>query len=166
MQEPNYVEALSKKLSLDKHQISQALKLLLEEENSVVFVARYRKEQTNNLDETQLRLILEEYKKEVALYELQLKALTTIESQGKLTPELKKSILSCKELKQVEEIFTPYKQKRKTKAMIAEEKGFLPIAKQVRRASSFFSSQKPFRKLFKRRNHFRSPRYSYSKICR
>jgi uncharacterized protein len=95
---------------------------------TVPFIARYRKERTGNLDENQIRDILELQSKQENLYKAKQTAINGIEEMGKMTPELMENIINAKTLKEVEEIYKPYKSKKKTKAMIAIEKGFQPIA--------------------------------------
>ena len=86
------------------------------------FIARYRKEATGNLDEKEIRAILENFSKIEALYKAKVTAINGISEQGKLTPELEESIIKAETLKAVEDIYKPYRLKKKTKAMIAFEK--------------------------------------------
>ncbi|MEG0679617.1 MAG: Tex-like N-terminal domain-containing protein, partial [Carnobacterium sp.] len=95
---------------------------LLAEGNTVPFIARYRKEMTGTLDEVQIREIEERYNY------LQKDVIRTIEEQGKLTPELKKSIEIADKMQLVEDLYRPFKQKRRTKATIAKESGLEPLA--------------------------------------
>src|SRR3954451_7802791 len=101
---------------------------LLDEGATVPFVARYRKEVTGNLDEVQIRSIEEKLAYFRELEERRQTVLETIESQGKLTPELKAKIEATLERKDVEDFSLPYKPKRRTKASIAREKGLEPLA--------------------------------------
>lgn len=107
------------------------------EGSTVPFMARYRKERTGNLDENQIRSILELQKSEESLYKAKITALTGIEEQGKLTPELRNSIERAKTQKEVEDIYAPYRLKKKTKAMIAIEKGFQVVADAIKKNSIF-----------------------------
>lgn len=130
MQEPNYVEFICSELNLKKSQVENVLKLI-EELNTVPFIARYRKEVTGNLDENVIRAIVDIREKQINLFKAKESALKNIEEQDKLTKELEDSIIKAKTLKEVEDLYAPYKRKKKTKAMIAIEKGFDPIARQI-----------------------------------
>src|SRR3954452_19681573 len=101
---------------------------LLDEGATVPFVARYRKEVTGNLDEVQIRDIQEKLEYFRELEERRQTVLETIESQGKLTPELKAKIEATLEKNELEDLYLPYKPKRRTKASIAREKGLEPLA--------------------------------------
>lgn len=131
MQEPNYTEIISKELNLKPFQVEKTLNLL-EEQNTVPFIARYRKEVTGNLDENQIRKIQEIRQKEENIFKAKQSALKNIEEQGKLVPQLKENIVNAKTLKEVEDLYAPFKKKKKTKAMIAIEKGFQPVAIQIK----------------------------------
>src|SRR3954447_20176060 len=109
---------------------------LLDEGATVPFVARYRKEVTGNLDEVQIRDIQEKLEYFRELEERRQTVLETIESQGKLTPELKARIEATFEKNELEDLYLPYKPKRRTKASIAREKGLEPLAQ-------FLMDQKP-----------------------
>ncbi len=109
-------------------QISETLKML-DEGDTVPFIARYRKERTSNLDEVEIRDIQAAAHRIQTLDKRKAEVLKIIEEQGKLTPELKKSIALAPALQQVEDLYLPYKQKRRTKATIAKEHGLLPVAK-------------------------------------
>src|SRR5687768_8326203 len=101
---------------------------LLDEGSTVPFIARYRKEVTGNLDEVQIRAIEEKLAYFRELEERRKTVLETIESQGKLTPELKARIEATLEKNELEDLYLPYKPKRRTKASIAREKGLEPLA--------------------------------------
>jgi len=101
---------------------------LLNSGNTVPFIARYRKEVTGNMDEVQIRLIQERYHYLKELAERKQTILTSIDSQGKLTAELKQQILECTAKTTLEDLYLPYKPKRRTRAMIAREKGLEPLA--------------------------------------
>lgn len=123
------------------HQISSELQLnrsavlgvlhLLGEGNTIPFIARYRKEKTGNLDEVQLRAIQERNQYLCDLEERRQTILKSIESQGKLTEELKESIQSCDSKSVLEDLYLPYKPKRRTRAMIARERGLEPLAEMI-----------------------------------
>ena len=128
---PDYVKVVSAALDLKAFQIETVLTLTAEGA-TVPFIARYRKERTGDLDETQIRDVLELKTKEENLHAAKQTAVTGIEEQGKLTPELLKNLLGAKTLKEVEEIYKPYKLKKKTKAILAIEKGFQPVADSIK----------------------------------
>lgn len=102
---------------------------LLDDGNTVPFIARYRKEVTGELDEVKIRLIEERLKFYRNLNLRKEEVIRLIEEQGKLTPELKERILSAQKPTQVEDLYRPYRQKRKTRASVAREKGLEPLAR-------------------------------------
>ncbi|MCI0625903.1 MAG: helix-hairpin-helix domain-containing protein [Acidobacteria bacterium] len=102
---------------------------LLEEQATVPFIARYRKEVTGNLDEVQIRTIAERLEYYTELLERRATILKSIEEQGKLSEELKTRILACYEKPDLEDLYLPFKPKRKTKASVAIEKGLEPLAR-------------------------------------
>lgn len=102
---------------------------LLNEGNTVPFIARYRKEMTGSLDEVQIREIEERYAYLENLEKRKIEVIRLIDEQGKLTPELEAEITQAVKMQQVEDLYRPYKQKRRTKATIAKEKGLEPLAK-------------------------------------
>src|SRR5690606_18515915 len=102
--------------------------VLLEEGNTVPFIARYRKEQTGALDEVQMRNIMERWNYLVNLHQRKEEVIRLIDAQGKLTEDLKRKIEKAMKLQEVEDLYRPYKQKRRTKATIAKEKGLEPLA--------------------------------------
>ncbi|MCO4522602.1 S1 RNA binding domain protein [Streptococcus infantarius subsp. infantarius] len=101
------------------------------EGNTIPFIARYRKEMTGNLDEVQIKAIIDLDKSMTALAERKATVLSKIEEQGKLTAELKKAIEASEKLADVEELYLPYKEKRRTKATIAREAGLFPLARLI-----------------------------------
>src|SRR5688572_20842331 len=101
---------------------------LLDEGATVPFIARYRKEITGNLDEVQIRAIQEKLEYFRELEDRRETVLKSIEEQGKLTPELKARIAAALEKNELEDLYLPYKPKRRTKASIAREKGLEPLA--------------------------------------
>ncbi len=113
--------------------ISQVIAVveLLQAGNTVPFIARYRKEATGNLDEVAIRAIQERLDYLTEMEERRHTILSSIESQGKLTEDLKKKILQCKCKNSLEDLYLPYKPKRRTKAMIAREKGLEPLALRI-----------------------------------
>jgi len=126
------IELISQMLSIRDWQVRNTLSLI-DSDNTVHFIARYRKEMTGDLDENQIRMIVESRDRMVALAKAKDSALRSIEEQGKLTPELKKEIEQADNMARLEDIYAPYKRKRKTKADLAREKGFQPVAAQIRR---------------------------------
>ncbi|ETI66170.1 Tex family protein [Neobacillus vireti] len=101
---------------------------LLNEGNTVPFIARYRKEMTGALDEVQIRNILERWQYIQNLEQRKEEVLRIIEEQGKLTEELSRAVTKAEKLQEVEDLYRPYKQKRRTKATVAKEKGLEPFA--------------------------------------
>ena len=118
---------IAEKLGIRTEQASAAIRLL-EEGNTVPFIARYRKEATGALNDEQLRELSEQLTYLKNLQEKKETALHSIEEQGKLTPELKKQLEEAMTLAAVEDLYRPYKQKRRTRAGIAREKGLEPLA--------------------------------------
>ena len=119
--------AISEELQLSPNAVNAVLELL-GESATVPFIARYRKERTGGLDEVQIRSIEERRDYLNELSERKDAILSSIESQGKLTPELKKQIIDAKTKAVLEDLYLPYKPKRRTRAMIAREKGLEPLA--------------------------------------
>jgi len=109
---------------------SQVRKVLdfLDEGATIPFLARYRQEATGGLDEEQLRAIRDQAESYRALEERKITILKAIKEQDKLTPELEKKIKNCKDLKTLEDLYLPYKKKRKTRGDMAKEKGLEPLA--------------------------------------
>ncbi|TKC13506.1 RNA-binding transcriptional accessory protein [Robertmurraya kyonggiensis] len=101
---------------------------LLNDGNTVPFIARYRKEQTGALDEVQIRDIMERWNYIQNLEQRKEEVIRLIDEQGKLTPELQQQIIASLKLQEVEDLYRPYKQKRRTKATVAKEKGLEPLA--------------------------------------
>ncbi len=129
---PNYIDIISTALEYKKFQVEIVLELTAEGA-TVPFIARYRKERTGNLDENNIRDIIELHTKEENLHKAKQTAINGIEELGKMTPELMANIIAAKTLKEVEEIYKPYKSKKKTKAMIAIEKGFQVVADAIKK---------------------------------
>ena len=128
---PNYVEVVSSELGLKVFQIEVVLDFIAEWA-TVPFIARYRKERTGNLDEDNIRDIIDLRAKTEKLHKAKQTAVNWIEELWKMTPELMENILKAKTLKEVEEIYKPYKSKKKTKAMLAIEKGFQVVADMIK----------------------------------
>lgn len=109
----------------------RAVVALLDEGATIPFIARYRKERTGNLDEVQLRAIQEAHEKSVALEERRQVILRTIEEQGQLTPALRSALLAATSRNELEDLYLPYKKKRKTRGSVARERGLEPLAELV-----------------------------------
>lgn len=122
------IKEISQDLGVTFHQVQSTLQLL-EEGNTIPFIARYRKEATNNLDEEQIRKISEVYEYQVGLLKRKEDVIRLIGEKGLLTEELKNAILKCNKLVEVEDIYRPYKEKKKTKATDAILAGLEPLAK-------------------------------------
>ena len=121
------IARIAEELAVSPKQVVAAVGLL-DEGSTVPFIARYRKEVTGNLDDTQLRLLSERLDYLRELNERRLSILKSIESQGKLTPELELAINSADTKTLLEDLYLPYKPKRRTKAQIAREAGLQPLA--------------------------------------
>jgi protein Tex len=118
---------LAQELNLQLHQVESAL-ALLEEGATVPFIARYRKERTGAMDEIQLRNLFDRYTYLIELADRKATILASIEGQGKLTDELRNRIESSLLKTEIEDLYLPYRPKRRTKATIAREKGLAPLA--------------------------------------
>lgn len=119
--------SIAKELKVKVSQVKAALEML-ENGDTVPFIARYRKEQTGSLDEEQLLSIEKSYQYEVNLKERKEAVLNLIEQQGKLTDELVNGINACTKLSEVEDLYRPYKQKKKTRAAVAIKNGLEPLS--------------------------------------
>lgn len=115
---------------LKQLQVEQTV-ALLQDGATVPFIARYRKEQTGELDEVQIRAVEERLAYYSELEERKVTVLKSIEEQGKLTPELRARIEASRQKTEVEDLYLPYKPKRRTKATIARERGLEPLAEIV-----------------------------------
>lgn len=129
------IKIVSEELKLKKHQVENTVKLL-DEGATVPFIARYRKEVTSNLNEEEIRDISERINYLRNLEARKQDVIKLIDEQGKLTEELKLNILKAEKLQQVEDLYLPYKKKRKTKADIAKEYGLEPLAEFVLKAKN------------------------------
>ena len=121
------IRILASELGKDPKHIENVVKLL-DEGNTIPFIARYRKEQHGAMDDTTLRTLETRLQYLRGLQERRDTVQSAIEAQGKLTPELEKAILRASTLAELEDIYRPYKQKRRTRATIAREKGLAPLA--------------------------------------
>ena len=121
------IQIIARELQVKQHQVEAAV-TLIDQGNTIPFIARYRKEATGSLNDEQLRQLHERLLYLRNLEEKKAQALGSIEEQGKLTPELKKQILAAQTLVMVEDLYRPYRPKRRTRATIAKEKGLEPLA--------------------------------------
>ncbi|MEQ1631409.1 MAG: Tex family protein [Planctomycetota bacterium] len=127
---PSISDRIAHELSARPQQVAAAV-ALLDEGSTVPFIARYRKEATGGLDDTQLRTLAERLIYLRELEERRTAILASIEEQGKMTEALKKSVDGAETKQQLEDLYLPYKQKRRTKATIAREAGLEPLALQL-----------------------------------
>ena len=137
----NINAVIAKELNVELWRVDAAV-TLLDEGNTVPFIARYRKEKTGTLTDEQLRELDERLKYLRNLEERKAAVISSIEEQGKLTDELKKKIETAETLVAVEDLYAPYKQKKRTRAMIAKEKGLEPFAQAIMLAGSTFDLEK------------------------
>ena len=121
------VNSVAKELNFKVPQVENTIKLF-DEGATVPFIARYRKEVTGNLDEEQIRDVIEKITYYRNLEKRKEEVIRLIEEQGKLTEELQKSIVNAMKLQEVEDLYLPYKKKKKTKADIAKEQGLEPLS--------------------------------------
>lgn len=126
----NFSTMIAKELTVAPKQVTAVI-TLLEDGNTVPFIARYRKEATGSLDEVQIKAIEDRHHYLVQLEDRKKEVIASIDEQGKLTSELQTQITRATILKQVEDLYRPYKQKRRTKATIAKELGLEPLADQL-----------------------------------
>lgn len=127
----NIPQLLADELALKPFQVNNALELLTEGA-TVPFIARYRKERTGEMNETQLRELFDRYTYLTELEERKQSILAAIEQQGKLTPELQSKITSCLQKNELEDLYLPFRPKRRTRATIAREKGLEPLANWIK----------------------------------
>ncbi|MGK7888371.1 MAG: Tex family protein [Leptolyngbyaceae cyanobacterium] len=123
----NLIDQLATELSLRPQQVEQALALFAEGA-TIPFIARYRKERTGEMDETQLRELSDRHTYLSELADRKVTILKSIEEQGKLTPELRQAIETCLSKTDLEDLYLPYRPKRRTRATMAREKGLQPLA--------------------------------------
>ncbi len=121
------IQTITKELNLKNWQVTETVKLI-DQGNTIPFVARYRKEATGELDETELRAIVDRLEYLRGLEKRKEEVIRLIAEQGKLDDELRAKIEKAVKLQEVEDLYRPYKQKKKTRASIAREKGLEPLA--------------------------------------
>ena len=124
------LQTLKEELKVEKWQVEAAVKLI-DEGNTIPFISRYRKEVTGSLNDEQLRNLHERLVYLRNLEDKKEQVLKSIEEQGKLTEELKEKILAAQTLVVVEDLYRPYRPKRKTRASVAKEKGLEPLAEYI-----------------------------------
>ncbi len=122
------IKEIANNLNIKDSQVESVLKLL-EDGNTIPFIARYRKEATGNLDEEVIRNINEVYEYQVSLLKRKEDVIRLIDEKGMLTDEIRDNIMKCTKLVEVEDIYRPYKEKKKTKATEAIKNGLEPLAK-------------------------------------
>jgi uncharacterized protein len=125
-----FIQSIADELAIHPNSVAAAIQLL-KEGNTIPFIARYRKEATGNLDELQIKNIQERHHYLKELEERKLVILCSIESQGKLTDGLREQIIACQLKTSLEDLYLPYKPKRRTRAMIAREKGLESLAELI-----------------------------------
>ncbi len=125
--EINFVDKISKQLQISQKQVANTLELL-NEGATIPFISRYRKERTGNLDELQIADIKSLQEKFTEIEKRRESILSAIEKAGKLSDDLRTQIMKAQELNELEDLYLPYKQKRKTRAVKAREKGLEPLA--------------------------------------
>ncbi len=128
--EKSIITALQQELAIQKWQVEAVVKLI-DEGNTIPFIARYRKEATGNLNDETLRAFDERLRYLNNLWDRKESVLGSIEEQGKLTDELREQVLSAATLVELEDLYRPYKQKRRTRASIARERGLEPLAELI-----------------------------------
>ena len=129
------IQQLSRELNLRQPQVEAAVRLL-DEGNTIPFIARYRKEMTDSLDDAALRDLSDRLEYLRGLQKRREEVIRSITEQEKLTPELEAAILAAKTLAEVEDLYRPYKPKRRTRGSIAREKGLEPLAAAIRAQNS------------------------------
>lgn len=120
------IAVIAQETGIAREQVAQTVKLLAD--NTIPFIARYRKEQTGELDEEQIRRIDELRQYHTSLAQRKAEIIRLIEGQGKLTDALQAKIMHCDKLAQLEDLYLPYKPKRKTRASVARNNGLAPLA--------------------------------------
>ncbi|MGM8212443.1 Tex family protein [Virgibacillus sp. W0430] len=131
-----------------KESIVHKVIALMDEGNTVPFIARYRKEATGGLDEVQIKLIQDKWQYAVNLADRKKEVIRLIDEQGKLTEELVVKINEATQLQRVEDLYRPYKQKRRTRATIAKEKGLEPLAEKLWKQEQAFIIEEEAKKYF------------------
>ncbi len=136
----NIIETLANEFKVKTHQIENTVKLL-DEGNTIPFIARYRKEATGSLDDQILRAISDRLDYLRSLTEQKEKVTASIEEQGAMTPEIAQAIDNAKTLTELEDIYRPYRPKRKTRASVAKARGLEPLASEILKQNDDFDPQ-------------------------
>ena len=147
----SYVATIAAELNLATHKVAAAIELL-SNGNTIPFIARYRKEATGSLDEVAIASIRDRLKQLLELAQRRATVLKSLQEQNKLTPELKEKVLTAASISILEDIYLPFKPKKRTKAIVAKEKGLEPLAEIIfrqddsldpaREAKKFINSEK------------------------
>ncbi|WEV60891.1 Tex family protein [Streptococcaceae bacterium ESL0729] len=134
------IEKIANAITLKPNQVATVLELT-KEGNTIPFIARYRKEMTGSLDEVEIKKIIDTHAQLERLLDRKKTVLSIIEKQGKLTDDLRKKIEVAEKIQEVEDLYLPYKEKRRTKATIARENGLFPLAKLIMQNASNIEEQ-------------------------
>jgi len=126
----SYAETIAKLINVKPSQVDATIRLL-DEGNTVPFISRYRKEMTGTLDDEQVRIVADEVVRLRAIDDRRATILTSIEEQGKLTDDLRSAISGANSMTDLEDLYAPYKPKRRTRAMIARERGLQTLADMI-----------------------------------
>ena len=140
MENASILSRIATEVGVGINQVS-AVNKLLAEGSTVPFIARYRKEAHGNLDEVQIGKIQDRVKYYTELEERKDSILKSIDEQGKLTDELRAQIVGCFVKSRLEDLYQPYKPKRRTRAQVAKEKGFEPLADKIWNGEAFEGSE-------------------------
>jgi protein Tex len=127
-------QLLARELNLKHHQVANALQLL-KEGGTVPFIARYRKERTGEMDEVQLHALFDRYAYLMDLAQRKKVVLESIEKQGKLTDQLREQIMACLQKTELEDLYLPYRPKKRTRATVARERGLEALAERIMAAN-------------------------------
>ena len=130
MEKNIFAQLIAQQLGIKESQVAGTL-MLLDEGCTIPFIARYRKERTGALDEVQITAISDRYEKLQEIQKRKDTVIKTITELGKLTPDLEQRISACWDATELEDIYLPYKPKRRTRAQVAREQGLEPLAKLI-----------------------------------
>lgn len=137
----NALAYAAQKSEIDARKVMATAELLFNQECTIPFISRYRKEATGNLDEVQIRAIKDAYEEHIEMEKRREFILDAIKKMEKLTPELEKKIKAADTLNKLEDLYAPYKSKRKTKGTIAKEKGLEPLSEFLLTSKDSFESK-------------------------
>ena len=143
----NIIESLSLELGITKKQVKNAVELI-DEGNTIPFIARYRKEATSNLDDETLRNLNDRLNYLRNLEQRKQEVIRLIEETGNLTEEIKNQVLNAKILSEIEDIYRPFKPKKRTKATIAKEKGLEKLAIEILKQTNKYTKLEDLAKLY------------------